>query len=128
MTSKAFGVLVAAALCGCAMKAPELPPDTTGSTSTRHLTAQDFAATDNALSCAQIADQRSALQIGIDKANADIAANRHGNQTAGYIGAALFPPALLATEGNYSDKDAINAAYQRLDVLNQLSVLKACPG
>jgi hypothetical protein len=126
MTNKTFVILVAAALCGCAMNAPALPPDTTGSTSTRHLTAQDFSPADNALSCTQIGDQRGALQSGIDKANANIAANRHDNQVAGYFGAAFFPPALLATEGNYSDKDVIKAAYQRMDVLNQLSVLKSC--
>lgn len=110
------------------MNAPALPPDTTGSTATYHLTANDFSANDNALSCVQIGDQRGELQGGIDKANANIATNRQGNQAAGYVAAVIFPPALLATQGNYSDKDTIKAAYQRLDTLNQLSVLKACQG
>jgi len=110
------------------MGAPALPPDTTGSTSTRHLAAADFTAQDQALSCDQIGEQRAGLHKGIDQANANIAGNRQNNQVAGYFGAVLFAPLLVATEGNYNDKDIIKAAYARLDTLNQLSVYKGCPG
>jgi hypothetical protein len=46
---------------------------------------------------------------------------------AGYFGA-LFVVPLVATEGNYSDKDIIKAAYARLDTLNKLAVYRGCPG
>ncbi len=69
---------------------------------------------------------RAGCRTGIGQANANISANRHDNQVAGYFGFALLPPLLLATEGNYTDKDFIKAAYSRLDVLNQLAVFKTC--
>ena len=109
------------------MDAPPLPPDTTGSTSAHHVSAADFTPQDRELSCVQIGEQRGALHEGIDKANANIAGNRTGNQVAGYFGA-LFVLPLVATQGNYSDKDVIKAAYVRLDTLNQLAVYKACSG
>lgn len=108
------------------MDAPHLPPDTTGATSLHHLTAADFSAEDAALTCEKIDTERHALQTGVDQANAHIAENRRDNQIAGYIGAALFLPALLATEGNYSDKDFIKLAYQRMDILDKLAVLRTC--
>lgn len=129
MTNRGFcSVFLVAMLTACAMDAPSLPPDTTGSTSLLHLSAADFTIADNNLSCAQIGDERDTLSKGMEQANANIASNRHTNQVAGYFGAALFPPVLLATEGNYSDKDFVKAAYQRLDVLNQLAVFKGCNG
>ena len=126
MTGKKTAVLLLAAiLAGCATEAPPLPDDTTGTTSVRHLTEGDFTRQDRAMTCAQIADQRSVLRNGIDKANANIADNRPGNQVAGYFGGLLTWP-LAFTEGNYGDKDIIKAAYVRLDTLNQLSVLRNC--
>lgn len=118
-------LLLAAMLAGCASEAPPLPPDTTGTTSAHRLTERDFTAQDRGMTCFQIADQRSALRKGIDKANANIASNRDTNQVATYFGGWLLPLAL--TDGNYSDKDIIKAAYVRLDTLNQLSVLRSCP-
>ena len=113
-------------LAGCASPAPSLPPDTTGTTSLGQVSAADFAPADAALSCAEIGAERADLNARMDTANANIKANRHGNQVAGYIGAVVTPFAYLATEGNYADKDAIKAAYARQDVLNKLAVLKGC--
>lgn len=126
MTAKAAALLLLVGLGGCSMGAPPLPPDTTGSTSTHPVSAADFTAQDLALSCGQVDEQRTALHQGIDKANANIAGNRQTNQVAGYFGA-LFVVPLVATEGNYSDKDIIKAAYARLDTLNQLAVYRSCP-
>jgi hypothetical protein len=127
MTVKRAGVfLLALSLGACAMQAPPLPADTTGSTSTHRLSANDFSPQDTALYCGEIGTQRAALHKGIDQASANIAANRQNNQVAGYFGA-LFVLPLVATEGNYNDKDIIKAAYARLDTLNQLAVYRSCP-
>jgi hypothetical protein len=120
-----LALLGVAVLGGCAASAPDLPPDTTGTTAQHHATASDFTAADNALSCDQIAAERNALKTKIDTANANIAANRSTNQAATYVGA-LVPLAYIGTEGNYADKDAIKAAYARQDVLSKLSVVKGC--
>jgi hypothetical protein len=113
-------------LGGCASPAPSLPPDTTGTTSLHRVSAADFAPSDMALSCTQIDGERADLNGRMEKANANIMANRHDNQVAGYFGATVMPLAYLATEGNYADKDAVKAAYARRDVLDKLVVLKGC--
>lgn len=113
-------------LCSCASPAPSLPQDTTGTTSLRQVSAADFAPADVARSCAQIGTERADLRARIDIANANIAGNRRRNEIAGYVGATVLPLGYLATEGNYADKDAVKAAYARLDVLEKLSVLKHC--
>ena len=127
-TIRAGGAAAAIALLlgACAAGAPALPPDTTGSTSLHHVSVNDFTPADAALSCTDINAESAELKVKIEQANANIMANRAGNQAAAYIGAVIFPPAYLATEGNYADKDAIKAAYARQDVLLKLTILKGC--
>jgi phage shock protein A len=120
--ARVTAALVVLTLSGCASSAPALPADTTGTTSLGHVSAADFTVDDMKLSCGQIRTERSDLKAQMDQANANIRANRTRNQVAAYIGG----PALLATEGNYADKDAIKAAYARQDVLDKLAVLKGC--
>jgi hypothetical protein len=124
--ARVTAALVVLTLSGCASSAPALPADTTGTTSLGHVSAADFTVDDMVddmkLSCGQIRTERSDLKAQMDQANANIRANRTRNQVAAYIGG----PALLATEGNYADKDAIKAAYARQDVLDKLAVLKGC--
>jgi hypothetical protein len=118
-------LFVALLLAGCAGDAPPLPPDTTGSTAQHHVTAADFTVADAALSCSRIAAERETVQATIQKANADVVANRQGNQVATLVGG-IVPLAYIGTEGNYADKDAIKAAYARQDVLDRLAVFKHC--
>ena len=113
-------------LAGCVSEAPPLPQDTTGTTSTHLLSPADFTSVDLALSCADIATERTELKAKMDTANANIKANRVNNEVAGYIAGVVFLPALIATEGNYADKDAIKAAYGRQDTLDKLTALKKC--
>jgi phage shock protein A len=120
--ARVTAALVVLTLSGCASSAPALPADTTGTTSLGHVSAADFTVEDMKLSCGQIRTERSDLKAQMDQANANIRANRTRNQVAAYIGG----PALLATEGNYADKDAIKAAYARQDILDKLAVLKGC--
>jgi hypothetical protein len=118
-------VLVSSMLAGCAGPAPDLPTDTTGTTSLHHVAASDFTPADVALSCAEIKAQHDEQNARIDRANANVIANRSGNQAATLAGA-IVPLAYIGTEGNYSDKDAIKDATARRDVLDKLAVLKHC--
>src|SRR5262245_13004292 len=93
LTSRVAGaaLLVGLFLGGCASSAPPLPADTTGTTSLHPIAAEDFTPSDAALSCVDIATQRADLKAQMEKANANIAANRQTNQVAGYIGSAVLP-------------------------------------
>jgi hypothetical protein len=113
-------------LAGCATAAPPLPPDTTGVNSQHHLSLADFSTQDAAMSCVDIAAERSQITAQLHEANANIQANRTKNQVAGYIGVVAMPLALLATEGNDADKQALQKAYARQDTLIELGHVKAC--
>jgi hypothetical protein len=86
-----------------------------------------FAPQDAQMSCDQIGDEWAASARERQTAEQNIAANRQNNQVAGYIGAVIFPPAYIATEGNYADKDRIVALQARRDVLIELARTKSCP-
>jgi hypothetical protein len=113
--------LLAAALAACSTAAPQLPPERT---SARGL--DSFSPQDAQLTCDQIAEEWATTGRDREVANQNIAANRHQNQVAGYIGAAFFPPAYLATEGNYADKDRLAELQARRDTLIDLARTKSC--
>jgi hypothetical protein len=112
-------------LAGCAAPAPTLPPDTTSVNRTQSLALADFTTADQALSCDQIAAGLRSIDGEMQAANARIEANRVQNEVAGYFGVLYLVP-LVATEGNYAEKDEISRLYQRRDTLVKLAVLKAC--
>ena len=53
----------------------------------------------------------------MDDLEARIGANRGSNQTLSYFGAVLFPPLLLATEGNHGEKQALDDKQRERDAL-----------
>jgi hypothetical protein len=114
-------------LGGCAASAPALPPDTTSLHRQRELSAADFTREDTALSCDDIVAERQRNDEAMRSAHQRIELNRKNNQVAGYIGAVIFPPAYLATEGNYAEKDEIQRLYGRQDTLIKLAAFRACP-
>jgi len=118
--------LFALFLAGCATAAPPLPADTTGVTSQRHMSLADFSPQDANMACVDIAAERTRITAQLDEANANIQANRTRNEVAGYIGVVANPLALLATEGNDSDKDAMQRGYARQDTLIKLAQVKGC--
>ena len=118
--------LFALVLTGCATVAPPLPPDTTSVNAEHHLSLADFPAQDAAMSCADVAAERTRITAQLDQANANIQANRTRKQVAGYIGVAVIPLALLATEGNDTDKAVVQKAYARQDTLIELGQIKRC--
>ena len=123
-----LAIFVAAALGACSTDAPPLPPDTTAINRVRTVEASEFAAADLALSCEEIARQRDEIGEAIRIAHARVAANSENNQVASYLGGVLFAPLLLATEGNYEDKDVIRNGHAKRDMLLRLAAFKNCPG
>lgn len=120
-SSSVAAALLVSALSACATNAPQLPPERTEARA-----LGTFSATDAQMTCDQIAEEWNSTSRERETANQNIAANRQQNQVAGYIGAALFPPAYLGTEGNYADKDRLAALQTRRDTLVDLARTKNC--
>lgn len=114
-------VMLSAITAACSTAAPQLPPEKATAR-----TLDSYSAPDALMSCNQIAEEWSATARERESAHQNIAANRHQNQVAGYIGAALFPPAYLATEGNYADKERLTQLQDRRDTLIDLARTKNC--
>jgi hypothetical protein len=114
------------ALVGCTTSAPPLPTDTTAVNRQSIVTLNDFSAADAAMNCTNIVAERKSNQENIDKNNKAIEANRTQNQVAGVFGSLFIVP-YIATEGNYSEKDSIEALNKRQDILLKLSAVKHCP-
>ena len=112
-------------LASCAASAPLLPDDTTAINKQHSVSISDFSSQDAAMSCDAIKIEQSGNTVKIAQDNKAIESNRRLNQTAGYLGGLLVLP-LIATEGNYSEKDDITALQQRQDVLRKLAIVKRC--
>ena len=110
------GLALLLALGGCARPAPALPP-----------AGAPQAVVPPAGDCADI-DRRLAAQAAeMDRLEAEIAAHRGSNQALGYFSAVLFPPLLLATEGNSAEKTALDARQQDRDRLLAERAAARCP-
>jgi len=119
-------VLAAVLLTACARAAPELPPDYGSMRSSERLTKENFTTTDLKYSGSDIRKERSELAIAEEKYEFSIRSKRGGNQTAGYIAAVLFPPALLATKHSTEEKNALDKIQERRDILIALERFKNC--
>lgn len=113
-------------LIGCAGGAPPLPPDTMSVDSVRRSTTADFVPADLALSCRQIALQRSqnydAIELDLHAAQ-QISPN---NEAAMYAGG-FFPPAYLFVKDDKPINDQVQLLYGRNDTLVKLAAVKSCP-
>ena len=118
----ALGLLVA----GCAGQSSELPPDYGSVNAEKTLGLQDFEPGDEAMSCAAISDEMIQIDGQVAGYKGNIKANLKKNQIAGYVAGTLFLPAVLATENNSEDKDAIAELIARKDVLIGLNRVKNC--
>lgn len=106
-----------------------MPPDTTSINRTRALTLEDFTPEARAMSCDQIADERSQIAAAMQNDNDKVAGNRTRNQIAvGFVsfGGLIAAPALLGADSNTNEKDEITRLYQRQDTLIKLAALKRC--
>lgn len=123
-TNRRLAAVLGAALLttSCATPAPPLPAERSAA---RPL--ESFSEEDAARTCEDIRRNWQETTQAREAASRSIAANRQQNQAAGYISAVFFLPAAIATEGNYSDKEALIAIQGRRDTLIELARTKGCP-
>lgn len=116
----------AALLAACSTDAPPLPADTTSVNRAHDITLADFPPSDQALSCAEIADQQRQISAEMQTDNSTIEGNRTRNQVAGYLTVWFILPAFAMAPDN-STRNDIGRLYGRRDTLLKLAELKACP-
>lgn len=121
-----LAVGAAALLAACSTDAPPLPADTTSVNRAHDTTLADFPPSDQALSCADIADQQRQIAAEMQADNSAIEGNRTRNQVAGYLTVWFILPAFAMAPDN-SARDDVNRLYGRRDTLLKLAALKACP-
>lgn len=121
----ACGALVALAVSGCARPAPDLPPDY-GSVDTKTpLTADQFSASDLALSCTQARQQQVQLTEEASRLTGVISDSKGYNETIGILGALFIVPALAADQ-NPEEKRRLDEIQARWDNLVALRRYKSC--
>ena len=113
-------------LAGCARRAPDLPPDYGSQSPELELSEELFADEDLALSCAAIADERSAIVAEAREMESIVEGNRARNQAAGYFGIFFILP-LGAAEVNEAEKTRLDELQARWDQLVMLERFKTCP-
>ncbi len=111
---------------GCARNAPELPPETSTIEATKVTNYYQLTEDDNRLNCAQIIEEKAALESQVLTLEGKIKENRTQNQVAGYVGLVLFFPALAATNSNREAKKGLDSLQFRSDQLNYLHNSKNC--
>ena len=113
-------------LAACNRPAADLPPDYGSVSARQSVTLAGFSEPDKALACPEIDLQRAALKTEADELTGKVMSHRQNNQTAGYIGAVLFPPVLFALELSEEDKAALDRIQGREDALIKLKSIKRC--
>ena len=114
-------------LAACNRPAADLPPDYGSVSARKTVTLSEFSESDRGLACPEIDLQRAALKVEADQLTGKVMSHRQNNQTAGYIGAVLFPPVLFALELSEDDKAALDRIQGREDALIKLKSIKRCP-
>jgi|GEM_PF-4182917 len=119
----AGGVLLCT-LAGCVRSAPDLP-----AIAAAPVTKASIAEKERLAKCGALADAlngNKAEAVGLDS---EIKSNRGQNQTLGYLAAAAWPltPLLLATEGDYKEKDRLDALQAERDRIYAEQRQYRCP-
>lgn len=111
---------------GCNRPAPDLPPDYGSVDAVVRSNLTDFDPEDRELTCPEIDGKRRMLREEAERLTARIAHRHSGNQAAGYVGAVLFAPALLALNLSEEEKNKLNTLQARDDTLIRLKSVKLC--
>lgn len=120
-----LAVGAAALLAACSTDAPPLPADTTSVNRAHDITLADFPPSDQALSCADIADQQRQVAAEMQADTTTIENNRTRNQVAGYLTVWFILPAFAMAPDDTARND-VNRLYGRRDTLLKLAELKGC--
>ena len=105
-------------LAACARPAPSLPP--------AYVASGAQTESERAMSCADVDNQLSENKQQVKVLEAEIASNRHDNQTLGYVAAVIMPPLALAAESNSSEKAMLDRLQTERDQLYILKRAKSC--
>lgn len=127
MSNRLIVIGLVLVLAACNRPAADLPPDYGSVSARQSVTLAGFSEADRALGCPDIEVQRTALKADADALTKKVTSHRQNNQTAGYIGAVLFPPALFALELSSEDKASLDRIQGREDELIKLKSIKRCP-
>lgn len=127
MSNRLIIVGLVLVLAACNRPAADLPPDYGSVTARNTVSLAEFSAADQALSCPDVDRARVALKGEADELTKKIMSHRSNNQTAGYIGGALFLPVLFALELSAEDKASLDRIQGRDDTLLKLKSVKRCP-
>ena len=122
-----FSLTASLAFGACATQAPNLPEDYGSVHATDRISLADFDSEKAKLSCSDIKDELNALNTELNLQKQDIQNKRRQNQTAGYIGAVFFLPALLATDNSQEAKEKMTNIKDAKDLLFKLQTAKKCP-
>ncbi len=111
---------------GCSGGAPPLPPDTMSVNSSRHSAIADFTPSDIALTCEQIAKERSRNYDLVEANLRSAATTSSSNETAAFIGG-YIPPAYLLIKDTRLTNERVQQLYGRNDTLVKLANFRNCP-
>lgn len=120
--------LLSIGIGACAGTAPDLPPDY-GSTDAKPQPQKlsNFKPEDANLTCDGIGGEKSDIRAKMARLDAKIAGKHGKNEVVGFIGSAIFAPALLAADHSIKDKEELEKLHLRIDQLALLQRLKKCP-
>lgn len=110
----------------CARNAPDLPPAYSENSKSDIVKSLGITDEQQAYSCDKIKLRQDEVLVQYQKNENVIKSNRTQNQVAGYFGAVLFLPALIAVENDGSAKETLDALQRRKDQLNFLAKDKKC--
>lgn len=88
--------------------------------------ASDNVSPEGKLDCAELAVELERNRTTASQLEQKIAANRGHNQAVGYIGAALFPPVLLAAKSDDDAKKTLDRLQEQRDRIDRLTKAKKC--
>lgn len=125
-SSAIVGVLLML-IAGCARNAPPLPPDLSHLPPEQRLLAGDAESPEGRMDCPALQQEAEQSRAQIRQYEGVILANRGQNQAAGYIGAALFLPALLAVRNDDDAKKNLDQLQAKADRIDRLRKAKGCP-
>ncbi len=119
-----FGLVLPLLLACCAGDAPALPADTTSVNRAQTVKMSDFSSGDAAMTCQDIAVERTRNVAVIDDDNRRIQASRVSNEAVLFV----VPLAGAAVAKTHDQERAeIAQRYARQDQLIKLGAVKRCP-
>jgi hypothetical protein len=126
-SSRAAAWILLLLIAGCARNAPPLPPDLSHLPPEQRLLTGDAESPEGRLDCPALQQEAALNRAQIRQYEGVILANRGHNQAVGYIGGALFAPALLAVKNDDEAKKNLDQLQAKADRIDRLGKARSCP-